>query len=85
MTGTLLTNFAENYLHKLFYFCLKKTGNTDAAEELTQDISLQIVSAISNGTVPAEFSARVWKIARNRYVAWQRINAKRSLTKAALT
>ena len=78
MTGVLLTDFTENYLHKLFYFCLKKTGNTDAAEELTQDISLQIVSAICKGTVPTEFSAWVWKIARNRYAAWAK--DKRKLT-----
>ena len=82
MTGVLLTDFAENYLHKLFYFCLKKTGNTDAAEELTQDISLQIVSAISNGTVPTEFSAWVWKIARNRYAAWAKDKRKTQATQS---
>ena len=46
MCDRLLKEFAENYMEKLFYFCLKKTGNQVEAEDLTQDIALQIITAL---------------------------------------
>ncbi len=70
MRDRLLNEFAENYMEKLFYFCLKKTGNQIEAEDLAQDIALQIITALNRGTIPASFSAWVWQIARNRYCVW---------------
>lgn len=70
MCDWLVSEFAENYMEKLFYFCLKKTGNYIQAEDLTQDIALQIITALNKGTVPTSFSAWVWQIARNRYSVW---------------
>ncbi len=67
---SLIQTFAESYMEKLFYFCLKKTGNQTEAEDLTQDIALQIITALNKGVVPTSFSAWVWKIARNRYYVW---------------
>ena len=66
----LTKDFAENYMEKLFYFCLKKTGNNAEAENLTQDIALNVISELNKGTIPENFSAWIWKIARNRYSAW---------------
>ena len=66
----LIKEFAEDYMEKLFYFCLKKTGNNTEAEDLTQDIALQIITALNKGTIPTSFSAWVWQIARNRYCIW---------------
>ena len=66
----LIAEFAENYMEKLFYFCLKKTGSHTEAEDLAQDIALQIMTALNKGTVPTSFSAWVWQIARNRYSVW---------------
>ena len=66
----LLNEFAENYMEKLFYFCLKKTGSQFEAEDLTQDIALQIITALNKGMIPTSFSAWVWQIARNRYSVW---------------
>ena len=57
MRDRLMGEFAENYMEKLFYFCLKKTGNNIEAEDLTQDISLQIITALNKGTIPTSFSA----------------------------
>ena len=78
----LIRNFTENYMEALFYFCLKKTGGSADAEDLTQDIALAIVTALRKGTVPASFSAWVWKIARNRYALWatQKRNRTQSVT-----
>ncbi len=70
MRDRLMNEFAENYMEKLFYFCLKKTGSHIEAEDLTQDIALQIITALNRGTIPTSFSAWVWQIARNRYALW---------------
>ena len=70
MTEKLIAEFTENYMEKLFYFCLKKTGSSTEAKDLTQDIALNILTALNNGTIPTSFSAWVWRIARNRYCVW---------------
>ena len=70
MRDRLLSEFAEHYMEKLFYFCLKKTGGHAEAEDLTQDIALQIITALNKGTIPTSFSAWIWQIARNRYATW---------------
>lgn len=73
----LLDEFTKNYFEKLFYFCLKKTGDSFEAEELAADIALNIVTAIQRGTIPVNFSAWVWQIARNRYSDWAAYKRKR--------
>ena len=70
MQDRLIAEFAESYMEKLFYFCLKKTGEVREAEDLTQDIALNVITALHGGTVPTSFGAWVWQIARNRYAAW---------------
>ena len=62
--------YAGQYMEKIFYFCLKKTGNEYEAEDLTSDISCNILSALRRGVVPEHFSAWVWQIAHNRYCVW---------------
>ena len=78
MRDRLINEFAENYMEKLFYFCLKKTGSHIEAEDLTQDIALQIITALNKGAIPASFSAWVWQIARNRYSVWAKEKHKRN-------
>ena len=70
LTEKLLEKYAAEYFEKLFYFCLKKAGNSHEAEELTSDITLNIVTALHKGTIPVNFPAWVWQIARNRYSVW---------------
>jgi len=70
MRDRLINEFAGSYMEKLFYFCLKKTGSHIEAEDLTQDIALQIITALNKGTIPTSFSAWIWQIARNRYSLW---------------
>lgn len=62
--------YAKEYMEKIFYFCLKKTGELPEAEDLTSDISLCIFTELHKGTIPNYFSAWVWQIARNRYSIW---------------
>lgn len=66
----LVAEFTENYMEKIFYFCLKRTGNASSAEDLMQDIALHTIAALNKGTNPENFSAWVWRIARNRYAMW---------------
>ncbi len=82
MRDRLVGEFTENYMKKLFYFCLKKTGRHTEAEDLTQDIALQIITALHKGTIPTNFSAWVWQIARNRYSVWakEKHNRNESVT-----
>ena len=78
MCDQLINEFTENYMEKLFYFCLKKTGNNVEAEDLTQDIALQIITALNRGAIPTRFSAWVWQIARNRYSVWATVKHNRN-------
>ena len=82
MRDRLINEFAENYMEKLFYFCLKKTGSHIEAENLTQDVALQIITALNKGRIPTSFSAWVWQIARNRYSVWakEKHNRNESVT-----
>ena len=82
MRDRLVNEFAENYMEKLFYFYLKKAGSHTEAEDLTQDIALQIITALNKGTIPTSFSAWIWQIARNRYSVWakEKHNRNKSVT-----
>ena len=83
MRDGLTAEFAENYMEKLFYFCLKKTGSHVEAEDLTQDIALQIITALNKGIIPTSFSAWVWQIARNRYSSWAKEKHERNEMQSA--
>ncbi len=62
-----LTN---EYMPKLYYFCLKKTGSSAEAENLTSDILVNILTSLDRGNIPVNFRGWVWQIARNRYSLW---------------
>ncbi len=66
----LLLEYTEKHMGKVFYFCLRKTSDRYEAEDLTQDISLNVILALEKETLPDNFSAYVWRIARNRYSVW---------------
>jgi RNA polymerase sigma factor (sigma-70 family) len=74
----LVHEFTGNYMEKLFYFCLKKTGSSTEAADLTQDIAFQVIAALNKGTLPVSFSAWVWRIARNRYSVWAKEKHRRN-------
>lgn len=69
-TERLISEYTSDYMEKIFYFCLRKCGNTASAEDLSSDISLNVIAALTKGTVPENFPAWVWRIARNRYAAF---------------
>ena len=73
-----LNSLTQNYMDKLFYYCLKKTGNGFEAENLTSDILLNIITSLERGNEPEIFEAWIWGIARNRYSVWARNKNNRS-------
>lgn len=62
--------YVRNFMEKVFYFCLRKTGHQTEAEDLASDISLNVLQTLSRGSRPGNFPAWVWQIARNRYSVW---------------
>ena len=70
--------YTRDYMEKIFYFCLKKTGNQQEAEDLASDISLSVFAELRRGVIPTHFSAWVWQIARNRYSRWAETRHKRA-------
>ncbi len=67
---TYLNSLTQNYMDRLFYFCLKRTGNSFEAENLTSDILLNIITSLERGNKPDNFDAWVWGVARNCYIIW---------------
>ena len=70
LRDSMIKDFTENYMEKLFYFCLKKMGDNQAAEDLTQDIAFNVINSLNKSNIPDNFPAWVWRIARNRYSSW---------------
>ena len=62
--------FAREYLGKVFYFCLKKTGNEQDAAELAGEISLEVVQALATGKEPEKLDAWIWAVVHNRWARW---------------
>ena len=67
---TLSETYCTDYLEKIFYYALKKTGNEADAGDLAGDISCEILKSLHRGAKPLNFSAWVWKIAANVYGRW---------------
>ena len=73
-----LNSLTQNYMDKLFYFYVKKTGNSFEAENLTSDILLNVITSLERGNKPENFEAWVWGIARNRYSVWAKNKKNRN-------
>ncbi len=76
--NTVLTDCAQ----PLFYFFLRKTGRPADAEDLTSDVLTACIAAQKAGTPIAHPHAWVWQVARNRYAAWAKHQARREVPMA---
>ena len=74
----LATLYGQEYMGKIFYYCLRKTGDSHEAEDLASDITLQVLTTLHNGACPVHFPAWVWQIARNRYALWAQTRRHRT-------
>lgn len=70
MKNESIARLQNEYLEKLYFFALKKTGNKQEAEDLAQEIATQALISLSNGCCPDEFGHWLWGIARKRYARW---------------
>ena len=73
----LAEEYTRDYMGKIFYYCLRKTGDSHEAEDLASDITLQILTALHEGVEILSFPAWVWQIARNRCALWAKTNRRR--------
>ena len=80
MTDTkhLAELYGQEYMGKIFYYCLRKTGDSHEAEDLASDITVQILTALHEGADVMHFPAWVWQIARNRYALWAKTRRNRA-------
>lgn len=62
--------FCNEYVESIYYFCLKKVGSREEAEDLAGEICVEVLSALKRGIVIENFNAYVWRIARNVYAKW---------------
>ncbi|MBQ9151554.1 MAG: RNA polymerase sigma factor, partial [Clostridia bacterium] len=69
--------YGQEYMGKIFYYCLRKTGDSHEAEDLASDITLQVLTALHEGVDVLNFPAWVWQIARNRYALWAKTRRRR--------
>ncbi|WP_317969921.1 RNA polymerase sigma factor [Paenibacillus sp. CCS19] len=80
MPDTMAAAIGHDYLEKLYYFSLKKTGSRTEAEDLAQDIASQALLSLANGSRPDDLGRWIWTIARNRYSRWAKEKKRRSAT-----
>ena len=78
----LAEEYARDYMGKIFYYCLRKTGDSHEAEDLASDITFQILTALHEGVEILNFPAWVWQIARNRYALWAKTRHRRGETES---
>ena len=60
----LIQKYADEFVEKVFYFCLKKCGNPVQAEDLASEINCNVLYALSRDTATQNFPAWVWAVAR---------------------
>lgn len=70
--GKIINIILQDYLNKIFAFALRRTYNRGDAEDLAQDIVLEIISSSWNLKNEQALKGWVWAIARNTYMRWLR-------------
>lgn len=62
-----LALFEQEYLSKIYGFCRLKTNTETDAEDLSQDIALEVLKAIQKGTEIENMNAFVWKVSNHMF------------------
>jgi RNA polymerase sigma factor (sigma-70 family) len=55
------------YMDKIYGFCYKRIRNSCDAEDLAQEIMLEVIRAWNSGVRPGKYHAWLWSVARNRW------------------
>lgn len=74
-----LNRLVKSYAKLVFAFALRHTAERHEAEDLAQDIMLQLVGSISSGAQIRNLDSYVWTVARYTWVRWvdQKVKARR--------
>ena len=59
----------KKYMDNIFGFCINRLDNIDDAQDLSQEILLEIIRGLQKSDI-SDINAWVWKIAHNRYARW---------------
>lgn len=62
-----LINNLENYVDKVFFYCIKRCNNRMDAEDLSQTILLECINQINKGTVIDNMDYYIWGVCKNLY------------------
>ena len=68
----LLQAFQQDMISKIYGFCRLKLKSTEDAEDLSQDICLEVIKSIRTGKKIENLNAYVWKISNHMFFNWLR-------------
>lgn len=73
MNGTeALKRFEEEYMDKVLGFCYQKVNNRENAEDLSVEITLEVLRAIRSGKEIENLGAFVWSVSNHTFFKWLR-------------
>jgi len=67
-------------MNKIFFFCVKRCNSRIDAEDLSQDILLDIIVNINKGINIKNFNYYIWQICKNHYSKYVARNVKNKET-----
>lgn len=67
-----LKQFTDEYLAKILGFCYQKVNNREEAEDLSSDITFEVVKSISSGKEIENLGAFVWSVSNHTFYKWLR-------------
>ncbi len=70
LSRELINTILQGYIDKLFAFALKRTGNRQEAEDLSQDIVYEILRSAESLKDVRAFHGWMWTIAKNTWKRW---------------
>ena len=76
--GQLFEQMTSNYLSQILGWAVKKTGNRDTGEELTQEVFLQFFSAVSKAGSVEKPENLLWKVAHYCWCNYLRKGSKQA-------
>ena len=80
MEQTKINRYIEETAKTVFSYCLARTNSKEEAEDLSQDILLEILKSACNLRDDKAFYNFMWAVANNVYKNWCRKKAKRRQT-----
>jgi len=67
----------DELIENTYLFCVKRIADSEAAEDLSQDILYEAIRAIASGKHFDSFYAWYWRMARNKYADYAAIKSTR--------